>query len=220
MLVWLEDISKTNHQAIRADIPWQHPALAQRVIELQKAEKGSIQLTNEPTQITDQNGRQILNLFHPTEAFRQNLRAYIASVIPALKCHMDVQTTDGKGMVLRYCASYVSKWHDAFDSDALFSVCTGPYQCAYKHLQGLRPLEPEMWMSLCMKSLLGRKVERTKNTMRSIVSLIQCPKFPFEQTQQFPHTICSIYPSCNVRERYTEGFQRTSEVEFSDDQKE
>ena len=161
MLVWLEDIAKTNYQAIRADIPWQHPALAQRVVELQKAEKGAIKLNNEPSQITDQNNRQILNLFHPTEAFRQNLRAYIASVLPALKCHMDVQTTDGKGMVLRYCASYVSKWHDAFDSDALFSVRTGPYQCAYKHLRGLRPLEPEMWMSLGMKKMAWSQ-SRTK----------------------------------------------------------
>ena len=87
MLVWVEDISKTNHQAIRADIPWQHPALARRVIELQKAEKSSIALNNEATQITDQNGRQILHLFHPTEELRQNLRTYIASVLPALKCH-------------------------------------------------------------------------------------------------------------------------------------
>ena len=29
-----------------------------------------------------------------------------------------------------------------------------------------------------------------------------------------PHTIYSIYPSYNVRERYTEGFQRTSKLEF------
>ena len=35
-----------------------------------------------------------------------------------------------------------------------------------------------------------------------------------------PHMIYSIYPSYNVRERYTEGFQRTPELEFSHEQRE
>ena len=35
-----------------------------------------------------------------------------------------------------------------------------------------------------------------------------------------PHTIYSIYPSYNVRERYTEGFQRTFELEFRHEQRE
>ena len=35
-----------------------------------------------------------------------------------------------------------------------------------------------------------------------------------------PCTIYSIYPSYNVRERYTEGFQRIPELEFSHEQKE
>ena len=98
---------------------------------------------------------------HPAEAFKRNLRAYIVSILPALDCRMEVQTTDGKGMVLRYCSSYVSKWHDAFDPDALFSIRKGPYQCAYKHLPALRPLEPEMSMSLGMKKLAWSQ-SRTK----------------------------------------------------------
>ena len=35
-----------------------------------------------------------------------------------------------------------------------------------------------------------------------------------------PHTIYLIYPSYNVRERYTEGFQPTSELEFRYEQRE
>ena len=35
-----------------------------------------------------------------------------------------------------------------------------------------------------------------------------------------PQTIYSIYPSYNVRERYTEGFQLTPELEFSHEQRE
>ena len=74
---------------------------------------------------------------------------------------MDIQTSDGKGMLLRYAASYVSKWHDAFNSDAMFSIRTGPYQAAYRHLRGLRPHEPEMWMSLSAKKIAWSQ-SRTK----------------------------------------------------------
>ena len=35
-----------------------------------------------------------------------------------------------------------------------------------------------------------------------------------------PHTIYSIYPSYNVRKRYTEGFQRTRKLDFSHEQRE
>ena len=55
-----------------------------------------------------ENGKQILDLLHPSEAFTKNLRAYISTV--------------------------VSKWPDAFNSDVMFSIRTGPYQAAYRHL--------------------------------------------------------------------------------------
>ena len=48
-----------------------------------------------------------------------NLRAYIDTLSPTLKCSMDVQTTDGSGMLMRYTSSYILKWSDAFDSAAL-----------------------------------------------------------------------------------------------------
>lgn len=54
---------------------------------------------------------QILNLFHPAEAFARNVRAYVSTLLPALKCMMDVQSSDGNGLLLKYAASYVSKWH-------------------------------------------------------------------------------------------------------------
>ena len=118
-------------------------------------------LFEQQTRVSMDNGKQILDLFHQTEAFAKNLRAYISTVLPALKCRMDIQTSDGKGMLLRYAASYDSKWHDAFNSDVMFSVRTGPYQAAYRHLRGLRPREPEMWMSLSAKKLAWSQ-SRTK----------------------------------------------------------
>ncbi|KAJ7359022.1 hypothetical protein OS493_019929 [Desmophyllum pertusum] len=34
---------------------------------------------------------------------------------------MDVQTSDGRAMLLKYVTSYVTKWHDAYETDALYS---------------------------------------------------------------------------------------------------
>jgi len=78
---------------------------------------------------------------------------------------MDVQSSDGKGMILKYVASYVSKWHDAYSSDALFSLHVRPYQAAYRHLTALRPLEPEMWMSLG-----SQKIAWTNSITKSITA--------------------------------------------------
>ena len=161
MLVWLKDLTKMKLDGIRADIPWSDKLLAQQVLGLQPSEKPGVPLFQEATRVSQHNGEQLLHLFHPSEAFAINLRAYIFTILPTLKCRMDVQTSDGKGMLLRYATSYVSKWHDSFNSDAMFSIRTGPYQAAYRHLGGLRPRKPEMWMSLSAKKIAWSQ-SRTK----------------------------------------------------------
>ena len=104
-----------------------------------------------------------MSFYHPADAFELNLRAYISTLLPSLKCRMDVQSSDGKSMIVRYVVSYVSKWHDAYSNDALFSLHVGPYQAAYRHLRALRPLEPEMWMSLS-----SQKIAWTNSRTKSI----------------------------------------------------
>ena len=73
-------------------------------------------------------------------------------------------------MILKYASSYVTKWHDAYDGDAMYSKHVGPYEAAYRHLKGMRPLEPEMALSLTSKKISWSK-SRTKNvtvhTMKS-----------------------------------------------------
>ena len=61
---------------------------------------------------------------------------------------MDIQTSNGQSMILRYIASYVSKWQDAYSNDAMLSTHVGPHQAAYRHVRSLKPLEPEMWLAL------------------------------------------------------------------------
>lgn len=80
---------------------------------------------------------------------------------PFLKCRMDVQSAHGKGMLLKYAAGYISKWHDSFDNDALFSVYVGLFEEGYRFHKGLRPLEPQIWMSLT-STKISRSQNRTK----------------------------------------------------------
>lgn len=69
------------------------------------------------TTFRKENGRKILKLHHPAEAFALNQQAYIVTITHTLKCSMDVQFTDGKGMVL-WChiicykiAGCFQQWH-------------------------------------------------------------------------------------------------------------
>ena len=119
LLVWLRDISEIDFERIRADVPTGNPEDAFSIRELQKSDKPSpfLNLCNEPASANRR--LQSLTIQHNEEAFAVNLRAYIDTLSPTLKCSMDVQTTDGSGMLMRYTSSYVSKWSEGFDSAAL-----------------------------------------------------------------------------------------------------
>ena len=140
----------------RADMPWDNPDLAYLASDLQNSNSSALRLKTTATEVTSDQGTPSLSFYHPADAFELNLRAYISTLLPSLKCRMDVQSSDGKAMILKYVASYVSKWHDAYSNDALFSLHVGPYQAAYRHLRALRPLEPEMWMSLSSQKILDK----------------------------------------------------------------
>ena len=119
LLVWLRDISEIDFERIRADVPTGNPEDAFSIRELQKSDKPSpfLNLCNEPASANRR--LQSLTIQHNEEAFAVNLRAYIDTLSPTLKCSMDVQTTDGSRMLMRYTSSYVSKWSEGFDSAAL-----------------------------------------------------------------------------------------------------
>ena len=93
------------------------------------------------------------HLKHPAAEFALNLRAYISTVLPTLKCSMDYQTTDGVGMLLRYVSSYVTKFHDDTPIDSLYSYNLQGRQAAIRYLISNQPAEPEMWFFLCSKKV-------------------------------------------------------------------
>ncbi|XP_057311517.1 uncharacterized protein LOC130649277 [Hydractinia symbiolongicarpus] len=62
----------------------------------------------------DDNG---LHIYHTAEANNNNVRAYIDTLARSLQCSMDVQYADGKNLLLKYVASYVSKFKDTYISN-------------------------------------------------------------------------------------------------------
>lgn len=131
---------------IRADIPWEDPNLAFLVHKLQQSDKGAVECNESATQFVMHNRSCVLQLYHPQEAFAINLRCYLSTLLPALRCRMDLQFSNGNDMLLRYVSSYVSKWQDGYTSERLFSKLTSPYQAAYRHTKETNVCEPEMWL--------------------------------------------------------------------------
>ena len=82
VLVWLKDMTKMKLDTIRADIPWDNKTLAQKVLELQPAEKPGAAQFQHATRVHIKKGKQILDLFHPPEAFAKNLQGYISTILP------------------------------------------------------------------------------------------------------------------------------------------
>lgn len=150
LLVWLHDITKVQHQFIRADIPNENADLSYLVSKYQQSDtpSNSLKLQEKETFFEKGDTGHILRLKHPAEAFACNLRAYISTVLPALQCSMDFQTTDGRAMLLRYVTSYVTKWQDGIDTDSLYSYHISGGQAAVRYVMDMKPAEPEMWLAM------------------------------------------------------------------------
>lgn len=161
MLIWLKNITKAQHHLLHADIPRSNPELAFLVHKLQPSDKKShcLNLQYGESFFTLQKDKHI-HLKHPPEEFAINLRAYISTVLPALKCRMDFQTTDGIAMLLRYVTSYVTKSHDSQTIDSMYSYHLEGRDAAARYLMRHKRAEPEMCFSFWVKKLHGPAAER------------------------------------------------------------
>ena len=68
-------------------------------------------------------------------------------MLTSLKCHVDVQMSDGRGMLLKYVSGYVPKFSDSFTTEWLSDACSD-YCVARRVLTDYHPLEPEMVLQL------------------------------------------------------------------------
>ena len=79
----------------------------------------------EPTEVErGAGGVELLRLQRPANAFEARCRAYLVDVLEALHCHVDVLASDGKAMLLKYCASYLPKFSDSFAAELLNDQAT------------------------------------------------------------------------------------------------
>ncbi|CAE7944902.1 unnamed protein product, partial [Symbiodinium necroappetens] len=150
ILLWLSDMHAMDLSAkIRADIPGEsEPEMRDLVIGSQLDYTSSgWPMREEPTEVTEK--EQQLKLHHPREAFEKYCRAYVSDVLAALRCHVDVQASDGRAMILKYCASdspakgYLPKFSSSFAAELLNNEASD-FSLARRVLADYHPLQPEM----------------------------------------------------------------------------
>lgn len=79
-------------------------------------------------------GTPRLQLHYTEEEARHSIRAYVTTLLGSLRCRTDVQVAGGKGMLLRYVTSHVTKMHDASTSEGLYSSDVSGYKAANSFL--------------------------------------------------------------------------------------
>ena len=148
ILIWLDDINDVDVTKLSATIPWGNVEEAFLVYDLQKSRTSSLPLRQAPNRVLTENNETYLAFHHTRTDKGCNLRTFVPAVTGSLQCSMDVQSSDGKAMLLKYVTSYVTKCHDAVKTQQLYSVDLGAYQAATSFLQNTHPLEPEMVLQL------------------------------------------------------------------------
>ena len=145
-LVWLENIASVQlPSVVSASLPAEGPL--RRVVEASQLSWGDSGWPRRDEASLWDDASGVLRLHHSAQDKRKSVRAYMPDVLGALKAHMDVQTSDGRGMLLRYVAGYVPKFSDSFSHTWLNDEATD-FQMARRVLTEYHPLEPEMLLQL------------------------------------------------------------------------
>ena len=158
LLLWLQHTEVVGlEEAVSATVPEENEVLASLVEGSQRSWTGSGWPQQEEASYFDAI-TQTLHLQHKAEDFcttnnkgvKEGVRAYLVDVLSSLACHVDVQASDGQGMLLRYVSGYVPKFSDALTSEWLNDEASD-YAIAKRVLCDYHPLEPEMTLQLAMQ---------------------------------------------------------------------
>ena len=165
LLVWLDNVKYIQYERLQADLPNDNAPLLFYVEKYQVSDKSYLPIHDGQTNVLEENGTKRIQLSHPANAFAKQFRGYIDTVLPCLQCSMDVQTTDGRGMILKYVASYVCKAQESYHSDALYCRDLAPSTAAFRYALSLDICEPEMWVLLSSKKISWSVGTRKKFTV-------------------------------------------------------
>lgn len=181
LLVWLDNPEAIPWQRIlRADLPCEEPELRDLVEGSQLDwDDSAWPLREAPTQFDSEQNRILLQ--HPADAKAANVRAWMPDVMGAMCCHMDVQTGDGRELLLQYAASYSAKFSDQFATSWLNEEATD-YHLARRILSEYHPLEPEMWLQLAGQTF--RQVVMT-GIVRRVSIKIPWKEWPDRQLEAY-----------------------------------
>ena len=161
-LIWLKNFNYIEYKHIRADLPQDDPNLLYYVRKCQIADKSSLPISALNTHVDNSADEPVLKISHPPSAHDIGLHAYVQTLLPVLKSSMDVQTTNGKQMLLKYVSPYVCKAKESFHNDVLYCSTLPPSITAFKYAMSLDIAAPEMWVLLLSRKISWTNASRKK----------------------------------------------------------
>ena len=140
MLVWLKDLPVIRANLLHAFIPWGNANDTFLVADTQKSSTSCLAVSNAPDSFVQHpEGTTHLEFQYTQEDAGRNLCTYLTTLLGALCCRTHVQQADGKGMLLKYVSSYVTKMHESATSEGLHCSDVTGYQAANSFLRTVRP---------------------------------------------------------------------------------
>ena len=115
ILLWLDDLLAVDiGETVKAVVPGEDEAELRDLVlgsQLDWHDSGWPCREGPTSVVAAPEGGQLLCLRHPQEAKSRKCRAYVQEILEALRCHTDVLASDGRAMVLKYCASALAAFH-------------------------------------------------------------------------------------------------------------
>jgi len=162
ILIWLKHMNDVDVTKLSAMIPRGNVEEAFLVYDLQKSSRSALPLRQGPNEVlTENNETHSLSPHADGQRMQPPCVCAVQALTGSFQCSMDLQSSDGKAMLLKYVTSYVAKCHDAVKTQQLYSVGFGAYQAATSFLKNVHPLEPEMVLQL-MSMKIAWSNSRTK----------------------------------------------------------
>ena len=159
LLVWLQNVEAAKlEESVSATVPADNEVMASLVEGSQRSWTGS-GWPKDPRPSHYDSEKGLLHLHHSDTDYckykadgitPEGVRAYLVDVLASLRCHVDVQMSDGRGMLLKYVSGYVPKFSDSFTTDWLADGGSD-YAIAKRVLTDYHPLVPEMTLQLAMQ---------------------------------------------------------------------
>lgn len=152
-LLRIHDLAAIDVTKVSASIPFHRAEEAFLVADLQTSSKTVLPINSGATRVVRNGDQQYLQFQYGYVEKEKNIRAYVTTLLGSLHCRVNLQSSDGKGMLLKYVSSYVYKCHDAGTSQQLYSPDLGAFQAASSFRKTMQPLEPEMVLQMTCKKV-------------------------------------------------------------------